>query len=117
MFSASTLSGAIQRDMSKVIISFPTNADVIDLMEKTLIGGMSVVNTRLVFDSNLFIKNNNQKLVYKIKNKENNKSENKRTSTKTIKMDENNQYRNAMTKPLPTGCLKKKHVQQTIGNC
>ena len=32
--SASTLSGAIQRDMSKVIIYFPTDADVIELMEK-----------------------------------------------------------------------------------
>ena len=65
--SASALSGTMQRDMSKVIISLPTNAGRIELMEKTLIGGMSIVNTRIGFDSNLFIKNNNQKLVYKIK--------------------------------------------------
>ena len=45
--SVSTLSGAIQRDKSKVIISFSTNADIIELMEKTLIGGMSIVNTRI----------------------------------------------------------------------
>ena len=32
--SASTLSGAIQRHMSKVIISFPTNVDIVELMEK-----------------------------------------------------------------------------------
>ena len=105
--SASTLSGAIQRDMSKVIISLPTNTDLIELMEKTLIGGLSVVNSRIGFDSNLFIKNNNQKLVYKIKNKETNQIENIRISTKILKMDENNQYGNAMTKPLPTGCIKK----------
>ena len=76
--SASTLSGAIQRDMCKAIISLPTNTDVIELMEKTLIGGLSVVNSRIGFDINLFIKNNNQKLVYKIKNKESNQIENKR---------------------------------------
>ena len=33
----------VKRDMSKVIISSPTNADIIELMEKTLIGAMSVV--------------------------------------------------------------------------
>ena len=36
--SASTLNGTIQRHMSKVIISFPSNADIVELMEKTLIG-------------------------------------------------------------------------------
>ena len=34
--SASALSGVIQRHISKVIISFPTNADIIELMEKNL---------------------------------------------------------------------------------
>ena len=28
-------------------------------------------------------------------------------STKILKMDENNQYINPMTKPLPYGCIKK----------
>ena len=64
--SASTLNGAIQRHTSKVIISYPTNADIIELMEKTLIGGMSIVNTRVGFDSDIFIKGKEQKLVYKI---------------------------------------------------
>ena len=32
----------------------------------------------------------------------------KRFSSKIIKMDENNQYRFAMTKPLPYGCIKLK---------
>ena len=48
-----------------------------------------------------------QKLVYKIKNKTTNEIENKRVSTSILKMDENNQYGNAMTKPLPIGCIKK----------
>ena len=105
--SASTLSGSIQRDMSKVIISFPTNADVIALMEKTLIGDMSVVNTKVGFDSNIFIKDKQKKLVYKIRNKETDEIENKRDSTVILKIDENNQYENAMTKPLPISCIKK----------
>ena len=30
----------------------------------------------------------------------------KRVFTKIVKLDENNQYRMEMTKPLPTGCIK-----------
>ena len=30
----------------------------------------------------------------------------KRIITKILKLDENNQYGNGMTKPLPTGCIK-----------
>ena len=104
--SASTLSGAIQRHVPKVIISFPTNADIIELIEKTLIGGMSIVNTRVGFDSNIFIKGKEQKLVYKIRNRETNEMEDKRVFTVILKMDENNQYGNAMTKPIPIGCIK-----------
>ena len=58
--SAITLSGAIQRHTSKVIISFPTNADIVELTEKTLIGGMNIANTRVGFDSNIFIKGKEQ---------------------------------------------------------
>ena len=68
---------------------------------------MSIVNTGIGFDSELFIKNNNHKLVYKSRNKDNQQIENKRTVAKIFKMDENNKYGNAMTKPLPTGCIKK----------
>ena len=35
------------------------------------------------------------------------KKQTKRISTKILKMDENNQYRHAMTKALPYGCIKK----------
>ena len=38
----------------------------------------------------------------------------KRLSSKIIKMDENNQYGFAMTKPLPYGCIKKKKVLPTL---
>ena len=31
----------------------------------------------------------------------------KRISTKILKMDKNNQYGQAMTKPLPYGCMKR----------
>ena len=105
--SASTLGGAIHRDMFKVIISFPNKVEIVELMEKTLIGGINVVNTRIGFDTDLFTKNTNQKLVYKIRNK-NNQVEDKRIAAKILKLDENNQYGNAMTKPLPTGCIKKR---------
>ena len=36
----------------------------------------------------------------------NNKKLKKRVITKILKLDENNQYGNGMTKPLPTGCIK-----------
>ena len=85
--SASTLTGAIQRHQSKVVLSFPTNADIIELMEKMLIGGMSIINTRVGFDTNIFIKVKEQKLVYKIQNKNTNEIEDKRVSTVILKMD------------------------------
>ena len=44
------------------------------------------------------------KLIYKIKTSKG--TENKRISTETLKMDENKQYGNLITKPLPCGCIK-----------
>lgn len=49
--SVSTLSGRIERDMSKIIIALPTSNKVIDIFEKTLTGDFSYVNTRLAFDT------------------------------------------------------------------
>ena len=66
---ASRLSGCIHRYLSKAIISFPTNSEVVELFEKTLIGGMSSVNTRLAFDSSLLVGEKEQKLIYNIRNK------------------------------------------------
>ena len=49
--SASSLSGCIERQMSKVIITFPTNVEHFEIFEKTISGGFSWVNTRLAFDT------------------------------------------------------------------
>ena len=46
----------------------------------------------------------NYKVVYNLKM--NNEKIKKRVITKILKLDENNQYDNGMTKPLPTGCIK-----------
>lgn len=63
---------------------------------------------RLVFDSQILLPKNQRgslKLIYKIKTDTARK--NKKNSIKILKMDEKNQYGNAMTKPLPYGCIKK----------
>ena len=105
--SASSLSGCIEREMSKVIISFPTNVEHLDIFEKTITGGFSCVNTRLAFDTTILLpkkidgsRNFNFKCIYNIND------EKKRVISKILKLDENNQYGHAMTKPLPTGCIK-----------
>ena len=46
----------------------------------------------------------NLKIIYEIGN------EDKRVVSKILKMDENNQYGNAMTKPLPTSNIKRKKI-------
>ena len=48
--------------------------------------------------------------MYKIENEHN------RIITKILKMDENNQYGNAMTKPLPTGSIQKKKKKKKSYN-
>ena len=50
----------------------------------------------------------NLKIIYKIENEHN------RIITKILKMDENNQYGNAMTKPLPTGSIQKKKKKKNL---
>ena len=49
-------------------------------------------------------KNFNYKIVYNLKM--NDQKLKKRVITKILKIDENNQYGNGMTKPLPTGCIR-----------
>ena len=69
-----------------------------------MIGGYSCVNTRMAFDTEIFLNDSkNEKILFKTE-----KGQVKRFSSKVIKMDENNQYSFAMTKPLPYGCIKKK---------
>ena len=102
--SASGFSGCVQRLQSKCVIALPTYAEIIRIFEKTLIGGYSCVNTRMAFDTEIFLKDaENEKILFKDLN-----NELKRFSSKIIKMDENNQYLMAMTKPLPYGCIKRK---------
>ena len=46
--SASSMSGCIEREMSKIILAFPTKLEHAEIFEQTVIGGFSSVNTRLV---------------------------------------------------------------------
>ena len=117
--SASSMSGCIEREMSKIILTLPTKYEHVEIFEETVIGGFGCANTRLAFDTQILLpnlpdKNNleenpmnkdfNYKVVYNLKiNIEKTK---KRVITKILKLDENNQYRHGMTKPLPTGCIK-----------
>ena len=109
--SASSHSGCIHRFSLKVIIALPTQAEIVDLFEQTLVGGFSCVHTTLGFDLKLLLPQNsdgkpkeNLKIIYKISN------EHKRIVTKILKMGKNDQYGNAMTKPLPTDSIKRKKV-------
>ena len=113
--SASTMSGCIEREMSKVIIALPTKYEHVEIFEQTVIGSFSCVNTRLAFDTQILLPNSfdsensttkkfDYKIAYNLKIK--NEKVKKTVITKILKLDENNQYGNAMTKPLPTGCIK-----------
>ena len=117
--SASSMSGCIEKKMSKIILALPTKYDHIEIFEETVIGGFSCVNARLAFDSQILLpnladkidleknpmnKNFNYKVVYNLKMK-NEKTKN-RVITKILKLDENNQYGHGMSKSLPTGCFK-----------
>ena len=116
--SASSMSSCIEREMPKIILALPTKYEHVEIFKETVIGGFSCVNTRLAFDSqillpnlldkndlenNLMNKDFNYKVVYNLKLYK--KKVTKRVITKILKLDENNQYGNRMTKPLPTGCI------------
>ena len=117
--SVSLMSGCIETEISKIILALPTKYDHVEIFEEDVIGGFSSVNTRLAFDSQILLpnltdkidlENNpmnkgfNYKVVFNLKI--NNENIKKRVITKILKLDENNQYANGMTKPLPTGCIK-----------
>ena len=53
--SASLCSSCIHRFLLNTIIVLPTQAEVVDLFEQTLIGGFSCVKTRLGFDSKILL--------------------------------------------------------------
>ena len=58
--SPSSLSSCIHRFTSKAIIALPTQAEVLELFEKTLIGEFTSVNMRLAFDSIILLPKNSQ---------------------------------------------------------
>ena len=111
--SASSFSGYVYRDKSKCLIALPTEAEHVRIFEKTLIGGFSCANTRLAFDSQILLSNNeNEKAIFELEI--NGEKQTKRISTKILKMDENNQYAQSMTKPLPYGCIRKQEYVPNI---
>ena len=117
--SASTLSGSMERDLSKIIIRLQTNNEHVKLFEKTLTGGFSCENLRLLFDTEILLpnvenrdKNNwkdySYKDTYNLKLYEEEKYSTKRVISKILKLHEIDQYGFSMTKPMPTGSIKKK---------
>ena len=117
--SASSLSGSIERDLSKVIIVLPTTYKIVDVFEQTLTGRFSCVNTRLAFDTEILLPNStekteddlnkdyNYKACYWLKLDSDKNHVNKRVISKILKLDENDQYGYAMTEPVSMGCIKK----------
>ena len=109
--STSSFSGCVHKEKSKCCIASPTDAGHVKVFEKTLIGGFSCVNTRLDFDTEILLNNDkkNNKVLFDLHIDR--KKQTKRISSKILKTNENNQYRQAMIKLLPYGCIKKQeHV-------
>ena len=78
-----------------------------EYLKKILIGGFSCVNTRLTFDTEILIDDNkNEKILFDLYI--DGKKQTKRISSNILKMDENNQYEMAVTKPLSYSCTLKK---------
>ena len=59
--SASKLSGCMQTEKSKIILALPTNNTQMETFEKTVAGGFSCVNTRLLFDTEILMPNLTEK--------------------------------------------------------
>ena len=94
--SASSMSAAIEREMSKIILALQTKCDHVKIFEQMVEGSFSSVNTRFAFDSqillpnlthNINVENNpmnkdfNYKVVYNLKI-ENEKAEKKESLLK-----------------------------------
>ena len=105
--------------MSKIIIALPTSNKVIDIFEKTLTGDFSCVNTRLAFDTEMLLPNLSEKnsddvlqkdywykICHKLKLGSDKEYKTYKVMSKILNLDENNQYGFAVTKPMPTGCIK-----------
>ena len=118
--SASSMSGYIEREMSRIILALSTNLEHVEIFKKTVTGSFSSVNTRLRFDTQILLpsleykddlekyplsKDFTYKIVYNLKRDGKNPLK-KRVITQILKLGENNQYSHGMTKLLPTGCIK-----------
>ena len=102
-----------------MIIALPTTYEIVDVFEQTLTGGFSCVNAGLAFDTEILLpnspektedvlnKDHNYKACFRLKLDDDKNYVTKRVISKILKLDENNQYGYAMTKPLPMGCIKK----------
>ena len=108
--SVSNLSGCIERELPKIIISLLTNIDVVEVFENTLTDGFICKNTRLGFDIEIFLPDYSQgdfnkmnfkknfkafkrqglKTVYKLKLNGENSCSNRRVISKVLKLNENN---------------------------
>ena len=111
--STSSFSGCVQRLKSKCCIALPTDAEIVRVFESTLIRGYTCVNTRMAFDTDLLVNDpKTEKVIFKAST-----GVLKRFSSKIIKMNENNQYGQAMTKPLPCGCIKRKTKFYLLTSC
>ena len=67
---ASSMSGCIEREMSKINLALPTKYEHVEIFEETVIGGFSCVNTRLALDTLILLPNlNNPMLTNSIMNK------------------------------------------------
>ena len=100
------MSSCVHRNKSKCCIALPADADFVRIFQKTLIGGFSCITTRLAFDRDVLVDDPDKDKVI-IELNISGKKQLKRFSSKILKIDEKNQYGQAMTKPLPYGCIKK----------
>ena len=90
-----------------------TEVEHVKLFKKSLIRGFSCINTRLAFDAQVLLTDKeNEKLIFNLEI--DGKKQKKNISTKILKIDKNNQYGQAMTKPLPYGCIKKEEHTPSI---
>ena len=55
--SASSMSGCIEREMSKIILALQAKVEHAEIFEQIVIGGFSSVNMRLAFDSQILLPN------------------------------------------------------------
>ena len=108
--SGNSFSGCVHQDKSKCLIALTTHAEKFKRFERTKFGGFNCVNNRLAFDSQILLPKNEKdkyKLIDDVKINNTIQKKKKRITTKILKMDENNQYGNSMTKTLRYGCIKK----------